>query len=70
MTTKQFKVNGLHCAGCAQAAQNALNHVEGVSEATVSLADRTASVTYDETHVTTDDLKKAVDQAGFCLVEA
>lgn len=69
MTTKQFKVNGLHCAGCAQAAQNALCHVPGVSEATVELTSRTARVTYDEARVTPDDLKAAVDQAGYVLVE-
>ncbi|WP_455383242.1 heavy metal translocating P-type ATPase [Salinispira pacifica] len=63
-----FKVEGMHCASCVAAVENALKEVGGVSDAAVNLAMESATVSFDGSSVTTDDLVRAVDETGYKLV--
>lgn len=42
--TRRLSIAGMHCAGCVNAVEKALNTVPGVEEATVNLVDHTATV--------------------------
>jgi copper chaperone len=64
METKTFKVNGMKCGMCKNSVETALKGVKGVHNATVSLADGSATVEWDENEAKPGDLKEAVDALG------
>ena len=64
MTQKQFNVSGMKCVNCKANVERALNALEGVDEADVSLEDANVTVTYDEAVVTPQAMKNAVDDLG------
>jgi len=68
-TTKTLRIEGMHCASCVSSVENALNGIEGVSEATVNLATETAQVKYDASVVTFDDFVRAVDSVGYQVAQ-
>jgi len=63
-----FRVEGMQCAGCSSAVEKSLQRIEGVS-ASVSLPAESATVTYPEETVTFEDLRAAVEGAGYELLE-
>ena len=65
----ELKVAGMACKGCSGAVEKALLNLSGVSLARVDLAGKTASVDYDPGKLTLDDMKKAVQGAGYKVVE-
>lgn len=58
-------IAGMTCASCVGRVEKALGRVQGVSEASVNLANETAAITYDPTVTTTDELVGAVGKAGY-----
>ncbi|MFW6200002.1 MAG: heavy metal translocating P-type ATPase [Gemmatimonadota bacterium] len=62
-----FRVRGMHCASCSQAVERALARVEGVSSASVNLAGESASVAYDPSRTGEEELRRAVEDAGYEL---
>ena len=58
----QLSITGMKCQGCVSNVDKALKAVSGVSSATVSLEENSASVTGD---VTAAELIKAVEGAGY-----
>ena len=68
MKTETFTVNNLSCANCERRVQSALSLTDGVAEATVSLKDHSATVTYDETVTSREELKETVDDLGYELL--
>jgi Cu+-exporting ATPase len=68
IVTKTYRVEGMHCASCVANVEKSLKKVTGIEQATVNLATETAQVTYRSNQTGYDDLKKAVDQAGFTML--
>ena len=64
---KEVKLNieGMHCTGCSTRLEKVLNNVDGVESAKVSLEEKKADIKYDETQVNEEELKEAVEDAGF-----
>ena len=62
LSSIQLSLTGLNCAGCVGKVEKALNAVEGVTLASVNLADKSATV---EGQCDADQLIKAVESAGF-----
>lgn len=60
----QFRIPDLHCDGCVNRVTNVLERLDGVRSAKVSLDDKTAEVTHDDT-VNFDTMKSAVEKAGY-----
>jgi Cu+-exporting ATPase len=58
-------LEGMSCAGCANAIESALNKAEGVTKATVNLAAEKAYVEYDPGVITRDGLVEVVRSAGY-----
>ena len=56
------------CANCALSVERCLNKLEGISEASVNYAARTALVTYDSEQITPEEMKQVVLDAGYDLV--
>ena len=67
--TKTLQIDGMTCASCVSSVENALNGIEGVSEATVNLATETAQVKYDASAVTFDDFVRAVGSVGYQVAQ-
>jgi P-type Cu+ transporter len=58
-------VTGMTCASCVRRIEKALKKVDGVAEANVNLATEKAHVVYDSSVATPDQLKAAVEKAGY-----
>jgi Cu+-exporting ATPase len=58
-------IRGMTCASCVRRVEKALLKVEGVRAATVNLATEKASVAFDPARATLDDLRAAVERAGY-----
>lgn len=53
------------CTGCVQSVTRALQKIDGVSKAEVSLERKEALVTFDDAKTNVDALTKATAAAGF-----
>lgn len=62
-----LQIDGMHCAGCANAVDKQLENLEGVKSATVNLATESAIVEY-EGEISMDDFAEAISQAGYTLI--
>ncbi len=65
----EFPVTGMTCASCVNRVQKALKKVPGVIDANVNLASEQASVTYVPTSAGWSELKAAVENAGYGVIE-
>ncbi len=64
METKTFTVSGMKCENCKVKVESAIKGLCGVSDAQVSLADKSVAVTYDAAQVQPEQMKEAVDNLG------
>lgn len=64
-TIIHLPITGMMCGGCVAAVKAALESVPGVENADVSLEKKEAVVTYDPATATADEMKKAVEKAGY-----
>ncbi len=62
-------VQGMSCAACVRRVEKALGRVDGVREASVNLATEKATMVFEPAHTGLDAMKKAVEEAGYGLVE-
>lgn len=65
METTTIKVGGMSCGGCVKSVIGVLTALDGVAKAQVSLEDGQAVVEFDAAKLTRDQLKAAVEDAGF-----
>ncbi|MFB3764495.1 MAG: heavy-metal-associated domain-containing protein [Methanotrichaceae archaeon] len=65
----EIKIAGMACAGCSGAVEKALRSISGVSMARVDLAAKTAFVEFNPLMLSLEDMKKAVQEAGYKVVE-
>ena len=61
---KVLDVEGMMCAHCQAHVQKALEEIAGVTEVTVSLEEKTATVAM-ESEIADDKLSQAVTEAGY-----
>lgn len=61
-------IGGMHCEHCRRSVTDALDALDGVA-ANVRLADGTAIVAYEERPVRDEELIRAVESAGFEVVD-
>jgi copper chaperone len=62
-----LSVPDMRCEGCTERVTNVLERLKGVRSADVSLEDKTATVELEDGAVTFDDLKAAVESAGYAV---
>lgn len=65
MTTKSFKIEGMTCAACAKTIERVTKKLQGVSDSSVNLATEKLKAEFDEAQITVEDIKKAVEKAGY-----
>ena len=67
MTEKTFNVLDMSCDHCKAAVEGGLKELIGVERANADIARGTVEVFYDQSTVTTEDLKGAIEQAGYTV---
>ena len=65
MATETISVPEIHCDHCKSSIEGALASIGGVEDATVDIAARTVTVTYDDASVNHGDLVEAIEQQGY-----
>ena len=65
MQTLSFDVSGMTCGGCTGSVQRALNKLDGVSHAEVTLSPGLATVEADPTRVTPAQIESAITHLGY-----
>ncbi|HEY3379629.1 MAG TPA: heavy metal-associated domain-containing protein [Armatimonadota bacterium] len=65
MTSIQFNIQGMSCAGCAQSIERRLQSTAGVQSINVDLASATAALIYDESVTNAEALEKVIEALGF-----
>ncbi len=69
MMEVSIKVAGMSCGGCVRNVTGILKALPGVSEAEVSLEQAQARVVFDPSAVSVEQLRQAIDDAGFDTVD-
>jgi copper chaperone len=67
MTEKTLRVPDMHCGHCKAAVEGELSKLSGVEIANADLEKGTVEVSYDESTVSTGDLKEAIEKAGYTV---
>jgi P-type Cu+ transporter len=62
-------LKGLHCAACVNRVETYLKKIDGVSSANVNLATQKAFIEYDKSKASLEDLKKAVIDSGYEVID-
>lgn len=70
MQTDLLKVTGMTCSGCTSKVMKMLKEVNGVSDVDVSLAAGEATVKFDDSLTSTDQLKSTIKSAGYGVDES
>jgi len=68
MPTKTLVIEGMSCEHCAKAVKSALESVDGVLSANVSLEHGRATIEVDESVYTSDAATSAVVEEGYDVV--
>lgn len=61
-------VQGMSCGHCVSSVEGALNELDGVSGVNVNLGEGKVDVKYDDSKVSVDQLKEAIDEQGYDVV--
>jgi copper chaperone len=67
MTEKTLKVPDMSCGHCKAAVEGELKALPGIEKANADVTRGTVDVYYDERKVGTEDLKRAIEGAGYTL---
>ena len=65
MSTTTYQVTGMTCGHCVQAVSSEVSAIDGVTDVQVDLESGRVDVTGE--NVTEDDVRAAVDEAGYAL---
>ncbi|KKK34978.1 copper chaperone CopZ [Salinicoccus sediminis] len=69
MANKTIKVEGMTCGHCKSSVEGALNKLEGVNGAEVSLEDNQVSVDYQKDKVDDAAMVDAIEGQGYDVVK-
>lgn len=70
MTKQIYPIIGMHCASCKMLIEKFVSKLDGVDAVNVNYAAEKMTVEYDESIITIEDLKSAVNKAGsYKLIE-
>ncbi|HEX2152602.1 MAG TPA: copper ion binding protein [Acidimicrobiia bacterium] len=65
MTTTTLNVPDISCGHCKSSIEGAVSALDGVESVVVDIEPRVVSLSYDEATVDLDDIKAAIEEAGY-----
>ncbi|HEV3477301.1 MAG TPA: cation transporter [Rubrobacteraceae bacterium] len=68
MTDTMFEVPEMSCGHCKAAVEGELSKLSGVESSNADVEKGTVAVRYDEGKVSTEQLKGAIEEAGYAVV--
>lgn len=69
MPVIHLKIEGMTCAGCAKSVTTALQSCRGVNSVSVDHVNGLAEVDFDPEQTTVQELKAAVEDTGFDVID-
>ena len=69
MLRNTYHVTGMGCGACVKHVKNAVTALSGVKKCEVDLESETMTVDFDEDVVSFEDMKEAVEEAGYGLAK-
>lgn len=69
MTENTYRVTGMTCASCAEHVRKAVAKLPGIERSEVNIATEKLSVSFDEVKTNFSKMKKAVEDAGYGLLD-
>lgn len=69
MKTAIFRIDGMHCDGCARTIEALVSTEPGVRKASVSFKEREARILFDPQTGSEDRLAEAIRQAGYAVAD-
>lgn len=63
----QLKVEGMSCGHCVKAVENGVGELNGVTAVNVNLEKGLVDVTFDNSKVTTSNIKEAIEEEGYTI---
>ncbi len=69
MQTATIKIKGMTCMGCVNSIKTVLKNLPGIAQLEVTLDPAQAVVQFDPASTNPDQLKAAIVDAGFDIVE-
>ncbi len=70
MKKATLDVRGMSCDHCKKSVEGALQNLKGVTEVDVDLSSGKVNVTYDEAIAGMDQIKQAIEEQGYDVVNA
>lgn len=70
MAVKELKIEGMSCEHCKKAVTDALKALDGVEHVDVDLQAGKATVTFDPERASEQEMREAIAEAGYEVVEA
>ncbi len=67
MVKTTLNIEGMTCDHCVGSVTKILENFSGITEVTVSLAENTATVSYDENKTSLSEMSKAIEDDGFTV---
>jgi len=67
MTDMTLKVPGMGCGHCKAAVEGELNKLPGVENSDADVEKGTVAVRYEDAQVSTEQLKRAIEEAGYAV---
>ena len=67
MIEKTLNVEGMSCGHCKAAVEGELNRLPGVERSNADVEKGTVEVSYDEGKASTEDLRDAIEEAGYTV---
>lgn len=68
MEKVKFQIEKMSCGNCENIIKEAVEQLDGVSFAHVNLSDRKATVEYDETKLSVEDIVHQIEEAGYVVL--
>ncbi|WP_293008917.1 heavy-metal-associated domain-containing protein [Nitrosomonas sp.] len=65
MQTATIIIKGMTCMGCVNSVKTVLNNLSGILQAEVTLEPAQATIQYDSNNINVDQIKAAIVDAGF-----
>lgn len=69
MRKELIQVGGMTCAACSRRVEKAIGKLSGIEEVVVNFATEKAAVTFDETICSREEIKQAIQAAGYKPIE-
>ena len=64
-----YKIGGMSCASCAKAVERFTKKLDGVVSSSVNIATEKLNIEYDKQKVSFEDIKSAIEKAGYKVIE-